>query len=37
LEFSFWLAHQRSQQRMGELAPDGRPDLCYLLGRAEAV
>src|SRR5215468_5575404 len=28
------LAHDRSQQRMGELASDRRPDLCQLLGRA---
>jgi hypothetical protein len=37
LKFSFRLAHHGSQQRMGELAPDGGPDLCNLLGRAKAV
>src|ERR1700733_12026368 len=28
-------AHYRSQQGMGELPPDGSPDLRHLLGRAE--
>ena len=36
-QFRFWLAHHRGQQGMGEFAPDRRPDLRHLLGRAEPV
>src|SRR5262249_56653043 len=35
LQLGLWLAHDRSQQRMGELASDRRPDLPQLLGRAQ--
>src|SRR5499427_5173904 len=34
LQLRLRLAHDRSQQRMGELASDRRPDLRQLLGRA---
>src|SRR5262249_62256942 len=34
LQLGLWLAHDRSQQRMGELASDRRPDLRQLLAGA---